>query len=57
MAAFDTSRPTVVTSTGSIARLVSDLVAKFNTWNDARITRKSAEVRFDVQHSVVSGVP
>lgn len=41
MAAFDTTRPTVVTSTGSITRILSNMVAKLNSWNDARITRKS----------------
>lgn len=41
MAAFDTTRPTAVISAGSFYHFVSNMVGAFNTWNDARITRKS----------------
>lgn len=41
MAAFDTTRPSVVTSTGSVSQFVSNAVAAVSSWNDARKTRKS----------------
>ncbi len=41
MAAFDTTRPSVDFSAGFVSRFINNAVASFNTWNDARITRKS----------------
>lgn len=40
MAAFDTTRPTAVISAGFITTTLNGLVARFNEWNDARVTRK-----------------
>lgn len=41
MAAFDTTRPSVMPSAGNFARFVTSLFSTVAAWNDARITRKS----------------
>lgn len=40
MAAFDTTRPTAVSPAGFANFSLTGLVARFNAWNDARVTRK-----------------
>lgn len=48
MAAFDTSRPFAAAgSNGRVRGLFIALVAAFNSWNDARITRKSLSALTD----------